>query len=92
MRLRDALVPWVYTLAQKTHASALPFIRPMWYDHPHLLLPDSSTRPPYMGNSSDGARPTRLMCAGLRAGATYAQAQRHLQARGGARGSPPVFE
>lgn len=45
MRLRGAMVPWVYTLAQAAHARSMPFLRPMWFDFPSLLPPWSPPQP-----------------------------------------------
>ena len=42
-RLRGALTPWVYTLAWKTHVTAVPFMRPMWWDSADV--PDAWSMP-----------------------------------------------
>ena len=36
MRLRGAMMPWLYTLAHRVHALSEPFLRPMWFEHPEL--------------------------------------------------------
>eukprot|EP01065_Artemidia_motanka_P009447 TRINITY_DN1482_c0_g1_i2.p1 TRINITY_DN1482_c0_g1~~TRINITY_DN1482_c0_g1_i2.p1 ORF type:complete len:865 (+),score=254.11 TRINITY_DN1482_c0_g1_i2:79-2673(+) len=43
MRLRDSIVPWVYTLAAATHRDSMPFLRPMWFDTPSLLPAGGNT-------------------------------------------------
>ena len=36
LRLRHRLIPYLYNMNHKAHADALPLIRPMYYEHPHL--------------------------------------------------------
>ncbi|MGH9072086.1 MAG: TIM-barrel domain-containing protein, partial [Acidimicrobiales bacterium] len=36
LRLREALVPYTYTLAAQAHASGLPITRPLYLDYPNL--------------------------------------------------------
>ena len=36
MRLRGAMMPWLYTLAYRVHTLSEPFLRPMWFEHPEL--------------------------------------------------------
>ena len=46
MRLRGAMLPWLYTLARIAHDESLPFLRPMWFDLPELLGPWTPPAPP----------------------------------------------
>lgn len=34
MRLRQALIPYLHSMAWRNHTEAIPLIRPMYYDHP----------------------------------------------------------
>jgi hypothetical protein len=36
MRMRGAIMPWLYTLAYRNHLVSEPFIRPLWFDWPAL--------------------------------------------------------
>jgi alpha-glucosidase len=36
-RLRGALTPYTYSLAERTYATSWPFIRPMWWDYPAVV-------------------------------------------------------
>ena len=36
VRMRGAIIPWIYTLAHQNHALSAPFIRPMWFNWPSL--------------------------------------------------------
>ena len=55
-RLRGALVPYLYTLARRTQATAWPFIRPMWWDNPG---PNAEPKPNLNLNPNGNSNPNR---------------------------------
>ncbi|MHA1490254.1 MAG: TIM-barrel domain-containing protein [Promethearchaeota archaeon] len=55
MQLRHLLIPYIYTMAWKTHEESIPLIRPMYYLHPKVENAYNALNQYYFG--------TELMCS-----------------------------